>query len=138
MTEEDKKLLLKDLSSRLTYDVKVYVKNYSKLDRKYYEGVYTVESTHPSLNIVLACSDKYCVEVIVGYDDYVIKPYLFPLESMSEELKEEHQDLLDNQYSFDTNGNIFTLQDFYCKYHIDYRGLIPTGLAIDATDKNIY
>jgi hypothetical protein len=67
-----------------------------------------------------------------------IKPYLFPLSSMTEEQKEEHKDLLDNQYSFDANGNIFTLQDFYCKYHLDFRGLIPMGLAIDATGKNIY
>ena len=57
---------------------------------------------------------------------------------MTEELKEEHKDLAENQYHFDANGNMFTLQDFYCKYHLDYRGLIPMGLAIDATDKNIY
>lgn len=30
------------------------------------------------------------------------------------------------------------LTDFYHKNHIDYRGLIPKGLAVDATDKNIY
>jgi hypothetical protein len=89
MTEEDKKLLLKDLSSRLTYDVKAYVKNWSKLDRKYYEGVYTVESIHPSLNNILVYSERFAVEVIVGYDDYEIKPYLFPLSSMTEEQKEE-------------------------------------------------
>lgn len=28
--------------------------------------------------------------------------------------------------------------DFYHKHHIDYRGLIPMGLAIDATGLNIY
>jgi hypothetical protein len=28
--------------------------------------------------------------------------------------------------------------DFYHKHHIDYRGLIPMGLAIDATGVNIY
>jgi hypothetical protein len=87
MKEEDKKLLLKDLSARLTYDVKVYVKNWSNLDSKYYEGVYTVKSTHPSLNTVLACSDKCSVEVIVGYYDYHIKPYLFPMSSMTREQK---------------------------------------------------
>ena len=71
--------------------------------------------------------------------EYVsVKPYLFPTSSMTEEQKEEYKDLLDNQYSFDANGKIFTLQDFYCKYHLDYRGLIPKDLAIDATGKNIY
>ena len=28
--------------------------------------------------------------------------------------------------------------DFFNKYHFDYRGLIPMGLAIDATGLNIY
>ena len=43
------------------------------------------------------------------------------------------------------SGNIATLQltgmtvqDWFNKNHFDYRGLIPKGLANDATDKNIY
>ena len=127
MKEEDKKLLLKDLSARLTCGVKAYVKNWSKLDRKYYEGVYTVESIHPSLNTVLAYSDKFAVEVIVGYDDYVIKPYLFPMSEMTEEQY--------NQYvKYSTIESI----DWLNKNHFDYRGLIKKGLALDATNLNIY
>lgn len=30
------------------------------------------------------------------------------------------------------------LEDWYNKNHFDYRGLIPMGLANDATGKNIY
>ena len=127
MKEEDKKLLLKDLSARLTYDVKAYVKNWSKLDRKYYEGVYTVESIHPSLNTVLTCSDKFSVEVIVGYDDYVIKPYLFPMSEMTEE-----------QYKQYVKYSAYESIDWLNKNNFDYRGLIEKGLAIDATNLNIY
>lgn len=127
MTEEDKKLLLKDLSARLPYDVKAYVKNWSKLDRKYYEGVYTVKSTHPSLNTVLVCSDKCCVDVIVGYDDYVIKPYLFPMSEMTEE-----------QYNQYVKYSAYESIDWLYKNHFDHRGLIKKGLALDATGKNIY
>ena len=127
MKEEDKKLLLKDLSTRLPYGVKAYVKNWSKLDRKYYEGVYTVESTHPSINIVLACSDKGSVEVIVGYYDYVIKPYLFPMSEMTEE-----------QYNQYVKYSAIESIDWLNKSHFDYRGLIEKGLAIDATNLNIY
>ncbi len=137
MTEENKNLLLlTDLSARLTYGVKAYVKNYSKLDRKYYEGVYTVKSTHPSLNTVLAYSDKGSVEVIVGYNDYDIKPYLFPMSSMTEEQKEE----FDRLYTFDALiiEPQWELIDWLNKNHFDYRGLIEKGLALDATDKNIY
>ena len=127
MKEEDKTLLLKDLSTRLPYRVKAYVKNWSKLDRKYYEGVYTVESIHPSLNTVLAYSDKFSVEVIVGYDDYDIKPYLFPMSEMTEE-----------QYKQYVKYSAIESIDWLNKNHFDYRGLIKKGLAIDATNLNIY
>lgn len=127
MKEEDKKLLLKDLSARLTYGVKAYVKNWSKLDRKYYEGVYTVDSIHPSLNTVLACSDKFCVEVIVGYDDYDIKPYLFPMSEMTEE-----------QYKQYVKYSAYESIDWLHKNHFDYRGLIEKELALDATNLNVY
>jgi hypothetical protein len=119
MTQE-KDLLLKDLCGRLPYRVKA--------------------STKIGTNIIVSFigDDTIIGEDGDSYDISFITPYLFPLSSMTEEQKEEHKDLLDNQYSFDANGNIFTLQDFYCKYHLDFRGLIPMGLAIDATGKNIY
>lgn len=127
MTQEDKELLLKDLSARLTYNVKAYVKNWSKLDRKWYEGVYTVESIHPSLNDILVCSERGSVEVIVGYDDYEIKPYLFPMSEMTEE-----------QYNQYVKYSAYESIDWLNKNHFDYRGLIKKGLAIDATYQNIY
>ena len=148
MKQEDKELLIKDLCTRLPYGVKAYVKNWSKLDRKYYEGVYTVESIHPSLNTILVYSERFSVEVIVGYDDYEIKPYLFPLSSMTEEQK--------NDCPFnETNLNIiksnigygiieipwklsYLFIDWCNKNHFDIYGLIPMGLAIDATGLNIY
>ena len=65
--------------------------------------------------------------------DIEINPYLFPLSSMTEE---QQMDLT----KFVANGihgeNI--LYDWYNKNHFDYRGLIPMGLAIDATSLNIY
>lgn len=121
MKQEDKDLLFKDLSARLPYGVKA--------------------STKVGGDITITFMGDYDVVIDVDDDSYdisFITPYLFPLSSMTKEQKEEHKDLLDNQYSFDANGNIFTLQDFYCKYHLDYRGLIPMGLANDATGLNIY
>ena len=146
MNKENKELLFRDISGRLTYGVKAYVKNWSKLDRKYYEGVYTVESIDPSLNTVLACSDKCSVEVIVGYDDYVIKPYLFPLSSMTEEQRKELQELYFDYISDEIFNNIefvyhydcINLIDWLNKNHFDYRGLIDKELALDASYLNIY
>lgn len=159
MTQEDKEILLKDLSARLPYGVKAYVKNWSKLDRKYYEGVYTVDSINPSLNNILVSSERFSVEVIVGYDDYEIKPYLFPLSYLTEEMLEEFNaqgffkycDTIANVSHLENksgiNEEIYTYIDIECitflieffhSHHIDYRGLIPKGLAIDATNKKIY
>ena len=136
MTQEDKEFLIRDLCGRLPYGVKAYIKNWSKLDRKYYEGVYTVESIDPSLNNIYADSERGSVVVIVGHDDYKIKPYLFPLSSMTEEQKKEYnlfRNMVDKEL-YDTWESI----DYLNAHHFDYRGLIDKGLAIDATGLNIY
>lgn len=141
MTQEQKDLLLKDLCARLPYGVKAYVKHWAKLDWKYYEGVFTVKSVHTSLNdIIYASSEKYGVEVILGHTDYVIKPYLFPLSHIydSEELQKEFDCLIELELKAisdeitPTQATEFEV-DFYNKHHIDWRCLIPMGLAIDAT-----
>lgn len=130
MKQEDKEILIRDLCGRLPYGVKAYIKKWSKLDRKYYEGVYTVESIDTSLNTIIADSERSCVEVIVGYDDYEIKPYLFPMSSMTEEQYKEYWEL-------EHSGNMEHLSilalDWLNAHHFDYRGLIPMDLAIDAT-----
>ena len=136
MTQEDKEFLIRDLCGRLPYKVKAYIKNWSKLDRKYYEGVYTVESIDPLLNNIFADSERGSVVVIVGHYDYEIKPYLFPMSSMTEEQKKEYN-LLRNRVDkelYDTWKSI----DYLNTHHFDYRGLIDKGLAIDATGLNIY
>ena len=147
MTQEQKDLLIKDLCARLPYGVKAYVKNWSKLDQKYYEGVYTVNSVHPSINDIYASTENCGVEVILGYDDYFIKPFLFTISSMTDEQKQ----YLKNRFCYDWNdepydlwicqieiGDVDELIDWFHKNYIDYRCLIPMGLAIDATGLNIY
>lgn len=137
MKQEDKELLFKDLCARLPYGVKAYIKKWSKLDRKYYEGVYTVESIDISLNTIIADSERSCVEVIVGYDDSEIKPYLFPMSSMTEEQKSDYQ-FITERWMNDPSHSISDSIDWLNKNHFDYRGLIEKGLAIDATNLNIY
>ena len=136
MTKEDKILLIRDLCGRLPYGVKAYIKNWSKLDRKYYEGIYTVESIDPSLNTIVADSERSSVEVIVGDDDYEIKPYLRPMSNMTEEEKLMYEGLMigtDNNIPY-----ILDVIDWLNAHHFDYRDLIEKGLAIDATGLNIY
>ena len=136
MTQEDKEFLIRDLCGRLPYEVKAYIKNWSKLDRKYYEGVYTVESIDSSLNTIVADSERSSVEVIVGDDDYEIKPYLRPMSNMTEEEKLMYEGLMigtDNNITY-----ILDVIDWLNVHHFDYRDLIEKGLAIDATGLNIY
>ena len=150
MTQEDKILLIRDLCGRLPYGVKAYIKNWSKLDRKYYEGVYTVESIDPSLNNIYADSERSSVKVIVGYYDDEIKPYLFPMSSMTEEQKKHITDRWgineDFNFEIDPNwgeyivelGDTINFINWLNENRFDINNLIPKGLAIDATGLNIY
>ena len=130
MTQEDKELLLKDLSARLPYGTLVYLQN----DIDWYES-------------------EICTQVLsdVINDDYVVKPYLFPLSSMTEEQYENFiiisgwdVDIEDvRRGKFSCIGYVgldvtYDAIDWFNKNHFDYRGLIPMGLANDATGLNIY
>ena len=64
------------------------------------------------------------------------KPYLFPLSSMTDEQEEEYNDL--NCYELGCFPHTEEALDYLIKNHFDYRGLIEKGLAIDATNLNIY
>ena len=116
MEKDLKDLLLKDICMRLPYGTLVYAQN----DMDWYES-------------------EICTQVFsdVINEDYIVKPYLFPLSSMTEEQKKELQTLMIR----DSYGILYhTLESFnyMCKNNIDFRGLIPMGLANDATGLNIY
>ena len=120
MISKDKELLLKDLCARLPYGVKVQSYNYEK-DIETIETLYGIDS------------DGYMSTIECDTLKNIAKPYLFPLSSMT---KEQQIDLT----KFVANGimkeNI--IYDWHNKNHFDYRGLIEKGLAIDATNLNIY
>ena len=129
MTQEEKDLLFKDLCARLPYGV-VCADRY--VDEKF---------TNTNKWNVLAIDgiEQVCIsncEKIYGYKTSItnVKPYLFPLSSMTEEQKKEEYEIC-KEFIIGYESNLI---DFYNKYHFDYRGLIPKGLAIDATGLNIY
>lgn len=142
MTQEDKKILLQDLSARLAYGVKVgTTDNDGSLENvwdvlRYNTFTEDVELTHSTedANKMVDISE--------------IKPYLFPLSSVTEEIMDEIYEV-SGVYDIDVDSPVHievgtTFEDltkiFHVlnKYHIDYRGLIPMGLAKDATNLNIY
>ena len=147
MTQEDKELLFKDLCARLPYNVKCYNSKY-RSDLAEEIICITVNYNHP------------CVQLgTYLYKLEQVKPYLFPLSSMTEEQEKEIQEIIGNpDYAciirktdglelwlnfIDTDPTIwldaiFEVQDYLNKNHFDYRGLIEKGLAIDVTGLNIY
>ena len=137
MKQEDKELLLKDICARLPYGVKGRVSRSDHNNRKC-EFVATIDGK---------LYDRFAVFQESWYDNVTIKPYLFPLSSMTEEQMEE----LDNMFNqdddvcekiktanFEFSFHRKSIFDFLNKHHLDWRGLIPKDLAIDATGLNIY
>lgn len=137
MKKEDKELLLKDLCARLPYGVKVRYSSYKEF------VTCTIHSINPVYNNADLWSKSACFSPV---DISKIKPYLFPLSSMTEEQKKEYDSIIyynvelhcERYYNVIDVDCYEELHDFYHKNHIDYRGLIPLGLAIDATNLNIY
>ena len=152
MTQEDKELLLKDLCARLPYEVKVCCNNI----------VYNIDAYTKSA-FILAEPLKLDVCFVAHIED--IKPYLFPMSSMTEEQKRELLELagyearceescgfdswgfyvnIVGDYKYEDNQESIILYpydigiDWLNKNHFDYRGLIEKGLAIDVTGLNIY
>ena len=122
MTQEDKQLVLKDLCARLPYGVKV-------------ESVFINTDTKKRKSCGIEVFDATCILMIRdGFGEF--KPYLFPLSSMTEKQEEEYNDLNSNELCCFPHTE--EALDYLIKNHFDYRGLIPRGLAIDATGLNIY
>lgn len=136
MTQEHKELLLKDLCERLPYGVKISVNN-------------NIESLQ-GINVL---------DNVVEYGSFLssnieeVKPYLFPLSSMTKEQLFEVQEIMGKNeikieegflHIVDSNRNtiayleILALLEWFYKNHFDIYGLISMGLAIDATVLNIY
>ena len=136
MTPGDKELLFKDLCARLPYGVKVEYKGeeYDVLGIAHGRLVLCKPFMSYTLN------EHPLVEEV--------KPYLFPLSSMTKEQKQEYSYIV-NYISPDDTENwkegefiyveqVTQLLHFYLINHLDFRGLIPMGLALDATRLNVY
>ena len=129
MTQEQKELLLKDLCSRLSYRVKVRYSSYNKFI------ACTLHAINPAYNNVDLWSKNACFNPV---SISKIKPYLFPMSSMTEEQSKIYHELVGGMFGTGVLINLDCLIDFFNRNHLDWRGLIPLGLAIDATGKNIY
>ena len=123
MTQEEKQLLLKDLSARLPYGVKFLRESWN------YEW-------NQELSVIEVLED-------IDKDGYInntkvytvedIKPYLRPMSSMTGEEKSQYNFYLTRiEFAYDAS----LLIDWLNSHHFDYRVLIKKGLAIEVTEEN--
>lgn len=123
MTRKDEELLLIDLSARLPYGVmcNIGLKYPLQLQRIFVDRL-----------------DGILLDFYEDGDNYQVylsevKPYLRPMDYMTEEEAEEFID-------FDVYGDgeyiipNYEAIDWLNKHHFDYRGLIKKGLAIKAPE----
>jgi hypothetical protein len=134
MGQEDKELLLKDLCARLPYNCRVFYEYIDNLDNKTYGYSLTLNT--------------WCIDEFIA-NKAVIKPYLRPISSMTDEEKgelkleqEKDEELFIQVINKSQNGDDSLLgtviphcaEDWANKNHFDYRGLIPMGLALEAPE----
>ena len=115
MTQEEKQLVLKDVCARLPYNCRIFVE-------------FTDDLSHEINGYSNSLNTHYIYEF--ENDKVIIKPYLRPLSSMTEEEHKEYEQWLPDGYCIDTF-------DWLNAHNFDYRGLIPMGLAIDCTKLDI-
>lgn len=122
MTQEEKQLLIIDLCARLPYGVVCQFKT----STQYALYVNIFDDTLTNSNLFRLYEE-----------DSLVRPYLRPMSSMTEEEHEEYKSL------FELFGKIPVIKqndkyfDFINSHYFDYRGLIEKGLALEAPE-NMY
>ena len=137
MTQEEKDLLLKDLCARLPYGI---------ICEDGYGNVLELNGIDKPNTATFKCFDK----TFWTTDLDKCKPYLFPLSSMTKEQEDEWDDLYIKPLCERLNPHTrkedlmlrakagYAATFWLMENHFDYLGLIPMGLAKDATGLNIY
>ena len=144
MTKEQKDLLIKDLSARLPYGVKFLRESWN----------YELDQEMSVIEVLEDIDKDGYINNTKVYNVEDIKPYLFPLSSMTEEQWNNAPRVNLTEFTFESlKCGCFTLASYTCENdlcdlvefinwlienHFDINGLIPRGLANDATNLNIY
>lgn len=143
MTQEEKKILFKELCARLAYGVKVKVECTTAKGKKIEdEGVLNSIFIN-EFGTIYVCVDE------VEYELEDVKPYLRPLSSMTEDEKDKllHEHIKDEQLYVDCIKNHPEMRgkiiphfaaDWCDKKMFDFRGLIPKGIALSTDEFNPY
>lgn len=123
MTPEEKQVLLKDLCARLPYGLKVECEKYPFPVTVLYAGNIDEVKFVETGGIEHIC---------------LIKPYLRPMSSMTEEELKMFKQLQVEADEAGTFEGDMLLYDWLNKNHFDYRLLIFQGLALEAPEGMYY
>lgn len=130
MKQEGKELLLKDLCGRLPYGVKLWHESFENVII-----LHAIDATQFAVDISISNSNS---STTYWNSIEQVKPYLFPISSMTEEQSKIYHELIGGMFGTGVLVNLEILIDWLNENHFDYRGLIPMELAIDATNLGIY
>ena len=126
MTPEERALLIKELTARLEYGVICMIERVDDFGPMHrYEkltGFTNEEKDYFYFDFNYGLAVNFAEKV---------KPCLRSPENMSNEEKDHWRKL---QHDLKLGGNIDLMMDFYHSHHIDYRGLIGKGLAMEAPE----
>ena len=132
MLQEDKELLLKDICARQPYGVVIL-----DMPANHYGELLRIDI--PSVTCFYdGEEDEECQTI------YNIKPYLRPMSSMTEKEKQEMSNATSlafepcvngfSGYCPETMAYSAVSIDYCLSHHLDFRGLIPMGLALEAPE----
>ena len=122
MTKEDKKLLIEELCARLPFGLKCFDTNAE--EDFLLSDISDTDSDYPTLNY--------------GYTDIdSVRPYLRPESAMTKKERKEFEKLTVVLGAVDAGNQASLAVRFIYEHHIDWRGLIPKGLAYEAV-KGMY
>ena len=139
MTQEERNLLLRDLSARLPYEVlcKINREGFEDYEPQILKAVYDSGT----------CYFDYGIAGKAGaIENNEIIPYLRPMSSMTNDERFKYLDFLKVEIQdggYVTENYVVRLEyipeliDWLNAHHFDYRGLIEKGLALEAP-KNMY
>lgn len=135
MKQEDRELLLKDLCARQPHGV---ILKTPQGDGYLNEVSLSIFGHELGVNIKVTERTRFKLEEC--------KPYLRPMSSMTKAEKKKFDDFcVIDEFIFEGNSEIGHKNqaiimsggiDYLNSIHVDYRGLIPRGLAIAVTDEN--
>ena len=113
---------------------------------KFYNEDLCARLAYSGVQIHISYADGFKYDKTLTYEDVknysqlpacsttIVKPYLRPLSSMTDEEREEY-----SQFIGEINGCAYFIDpisqmDWFNRKMFDYRGLIPNGLALEAKE----